>query len=153
VRVERAIDLPAPPEQAWGILTDWERQADWMLDADRVTVVSQQREGIGVRLVVKTRLAGIAAFAEPMEVIGWDPPHRLSIRHGGAVVGMGTWALEPIPGGTTRFTWVEDIRLRVPLGGELAARCYAPIMRRLMGRALEGLRGRLIALGPGGVTP
>ena len=152
MRVERAIDLPAPPRQAWATLTDWERQADWMLDADRVTVVSAQREGIGVRLVVKTRIAGIPAFAEPMEVIGWEPPNRLSIRHGGAVVGTGVWALDAVPGGT-RFTWVEDVRLRAPLVGELAARWYAPVMRRLMIRALQGLRGQLIAIGPGRVTP
>src|SRR5512134_1510147 len=118
---------------------DWERQADWMLDADSVRVVSAHREGVGVALAVRTRLFGIPAFTEPMEVTGWDPPRGLRIRHGGPIRGEGTWRLVPVDGGT-RFTWIEEIRLAVPLVGGLAARLYAPVMRVLMGRAMTGLR-------------
>ena len=44
-----------------------------MLDADRVEVVSAHREGVGVRLAVRTRILRLPAFTEPMEVIGWEP--------------------------------------------------------------------------------
>jgi carbon monoxide dehydrogenase subunit G len=144
--VEREIVLPCSPEEAWAVLMDWERQADWMLDADSVRVVSAHREGVGVNLAVRTRVFGIPAFTEPMEVTGWDPPRELRIRHGGPVQGEGTWRLDPTDEGT-RFVWVEDIRLRVPLG-ELAARLYAPVMRVLMSRAMAGLRAHVIASGP-----
>jgi carbon monoxide dehydrogenase subunit G len=150
--VERAIALPVRREEAWGVLVDWERQADWMLDADRVEVTSPQREGIGVTLAVRTRLFGIPAFTEPMRVTDWDPPHVLTIRHGGPVAGTGTWTLDPIEGGT-RFVWVEDVRLEAPVVGGLAARLYAPVLRLLMGRAMEGLRRYLIAAGPDGTAP
>jgi hypothetical protein len=146
--VEREVLLPTTPEEAWAVLMNWERQADWMLDADAVRVVSPQREGIGVRLSVRTRILGIAAFDEPMEVTGWDPPRRLEIRHGSAVVGIGVWELEAVEGGT-RFTWSEDVGLRVPLVGALAAWCYRPVMRMLMGRAQASLRRHVIAIGPG----
>jgi hypothetical protein len=63
------------------------------------------------------------------------------------VSGVGTWSLEPVDGGTA-FTWREDIELAVPFVGDLAARCYRPVMHALMGRAMEGLRRHLIALGP-----
>ncbi len=145
--VERTIVLPVLIEEAWTALMDWERQADWMLDADSVTVVSDQREGVGVQLAVRTRLFGVAAFTEPMEVVGWDPPRRLDIRHGSLVAGSGAWILETIEGGT-RFTWREEISLAVPALGELAARLYRPVMRGLMDRAMRGLRGYLIATGP-----
>ncbi len=147
MRVEREIILPTTARQAWAVLMDWERQSDWMLDADRVDVVSAHREGVGVRLEVKTRIAGIPAFVEPMQVTGWDPPHRLDIRHGGLVAGDGSWVLEPVTGGT-RFVWTEDIQLRVPLVGEVAARAYRPLMRMLMGRAMLGLRRHIIGMGP-----
>ena len=146
VRVETS--LPCPPEEAWAILLDWEHQAAWMLDADRVDVVSAEREGVGVRLAVRTRLLGLPAFTEPMEVIGWEPPRRLVLRHGGLVAGEGTWMLAPEPGGT-RFIWIETVRLRVPVVGEAAARLYAPVLRRLMRRAAGGLRRAVIASGPG----
>jgi carbon monoxide dehydrogenase subunit G len=147
VLVEREIVLPVPIEEAWTALMDWERQADWMLDADSVTVLSHEREGVGVRLAVRTRLFGVAAFTEPMEVTGWDPPRRLEIKHGSLVEGVGTWLLEPVAGGT-RFTWREDIRLAVPVVGGLAATAYRPVMRTLMGRAMKALRAHLIATGP-----
>jgi hypothetical protein len=146
VRVERTVDLPCGVEEAWAVLTRWERQADWMLDADQVVVRSTRREGIGVRLDVRTRLFQIPAFVEPMEVVAWDPPRSLEIAHGGAVRGRGTWRLEPVEGGT-RFTWVEDVALAVPLG-ELVAACYAPVLRLLMGRAQRGLRASIVASGP-----
>lgn len=145
--VERDIVLPVPIEEAWTVLMDWERQADWMLDADSVTVVSEHREGVGVRLAVRTRLFGVPAFTEPMEVTGWDPPRRLDIRHGSLVAGSGSWLLDPVEGGT-RFTWREEIRLAVPVVGEVAATLYRPVMRVLMGRAMTGLRDYLIATGP-----
>jgi Polyketide cyclase / dehydrase and lipid transport len=134
------------------MLMDWERQADWMLDADRVEVVSAHREGVGVRLAVRTRIAGVPAFTEPMEVTGWDPPRRLDIRHGSLVAGDGNWTLEPVAGGT-RFVWTEDIRLALPLVGGLAAALYRPAMRMLMGRAMLGLRRYVIATGPRRLSP
>lgn len=149
VLIEREVVLPTTPDEVWAVLVDWERQADWMLDADRVEVVSGFREGVGVRLAVKTRLFGVAAFTEPMEVTVWEPPDRLEIRHGSLVAGTGVWTLDPLEGRGTRFRWIEDIRLRVPLVGELAAQCYRPVLRTLMGRAQQGLRRHVIAIGPG----
>ena len=145
MRVERTIDLPRPSADAWAILTDWEAQAAWMRDADRVEVVSAARDGIGVRLAVRTRVFGIPAFTEPLEVVAWDPPRLLTIRHGGPVRGEGTWILEPVGDAASRFTWREDVRLRVPVVGGAAAWCYRPVMRILMGRAQEDLRRRLLA--------
>jgi carbon monoxide dehydrogenase subunit G len=145
--VEREIVLPVPPAEAWSVLIEWERQADWMLDADRVEVRSTAREGAGVRLVVRTRVLGMLAFDEPMEVTVWDPPRRLEIRHGSVVAGVGVWRLEAIDDGT-RFVWSEDVRLQLPLVGEVAARLYGPVLRWLIGRSQAALRRHVIAIGP-----
>jgi hypothetical protein len=145
--VQRTIDLPCRIEEAWAVLTRWERQADWMLDADSVVLRSPHRQGVGVRLDVRTRVFQIPAFVDPMEVVGWDPPRSLTIAHGGPVHGRGVWTLDPIEGGT-RFTWTEDVALEMPLVGQLAAALYAPVMRALMGRAQRRLRSLIIASGP-----
>jgi uncharacterized protein YndB with AHSA1/START domain len=138
MRTRRAITVPVSPERLWSLLTDWEAQAAWMADADRVEVVSAERRGIGVRLRVRTRLFGIPAFSEPMEVVRWQPPRELAIRHGGPVAGTGTWDLEPVGDGT-RFTWTEEVVLRIPFVGGLAAWCYAPILSWLIARSMRGL--------------
>ena len=142
MEVVRTVVLPCAPARAWELLTDWEGQASWMRDADRVTVVSPAREGVGVRLAVRTRLFGIPAFVEPMEVTSWEPPRRLVVLHGGPLAGEGTWSLEPVTAGT-RFTWTERVRLRVPVLGVVAAWCYRPVLGWLMGRGQRDLLARV----------
>ena len=147
MRVERSTVLPCPPEEAWAVLVDWEHQRDWMLDADRVEVVSERRSGAGVRLAVRTRVLGAATFTEPIDVVGWEPPRCLVVRHGGPVAGVGTWSLERRSGGT-RFTWAEDVTIRVPVLGPIAAACYRPVLGALMDRSLRRLRASVIDAGP-----
>jgi hypothetical protein len=113
-----------------------------MRDADRVEVVSPQRAGLGTTVAVRTRVLQVPLFTERLEVVGWDPPRELRIAHRSFVRGTGTWSLEPAGTGT-RFRWVEEVSLPVPVLGELALRVYRPFMRRLMGGAMRDLQTRL----------
>ena len=139
MRIGREVVLPVSPAAAWSALTDWERQAEWMRDADRVEVVSAQRAGLGTTVAVRTRVLHVPLFTERLEVVGWDPPRELRIAHRSFVRGTGTWSLEPAGTGT-RFRWVEEISLPVPVLGELALLVYRPFMRRLMGGAMRDLQ-------------
>jgi hypothetical protein len=144
MRVEVGVTLPVRPDTAWSILTRWEEQPWWMKDADRVEVLSRHREGLGVRLAVRTRVFNVPAFTEELEVTGWEPPERLEITHRSFLRGRGVWTLEAVPGGTD-FTWLEDVALPVPVLGELALLAYRPFLRHLMRGALDGLRRYVIA--------
>jgi hypothetical protein len=144
VRVSSTVELPIQPERAWALLTRWEDQARWMRDADRIEVTSPDREGVGVRIAVRTRVLNVPLFTEVLEVTTWDPPRGLEMAHRSFVHGVGRWRFEPVSGGT-RFTWVEELSLGVPLLGELALRVYRPFMRRLMRGALRDLRAYAIA--------
>ena len=147
MKVTSSIDLPCPIDEAWTVLTRWERQADWMADADRVDVLGDVTAGVGVRVAVRTRLFHVPAFTETIEVVGWEPPRRLEIVHGTPVAGRGTWSLEPIEAGT-RFTWTEQAALEIPLVGSFAAAVYAPVARWLIGRSQRALRALIVASGP-----
>jgi polyketide cyclase/dehydrase/lipid transport protein len=142
VRVGAEVILPAGPEAAWGTLVQWEEQPAWMVDAASVRVVSADREGVGARIAARTRIFGLPIVTDTLEVVEWDPPRRLVLVRRGFVRGSGTWELEPAPGGST-FRWTEDIRVPVPVLGELALLAYRPILRRLMRRSLENLVARL----------
>ena len=151
MKVERRILLPATPEACWTVLTDWERQADWMRDADRVDVLSEHREGIGVLVAVRTRVYNVPVFTERLEVTAWEPPHRLQITHRSAIKGTGDWLLQPFVGGT-RFTWVEDVELPLGALGRLAFVVYRPFLRHLMGGTMQDLR-RALAAGAAAADP
>lgn len=133
------VGLPVGQETAWGVLLDWERQSEWMRDADRVTVVSSRREGRGTRIDVRTRVLNLPVFTERLEVIEWEPPRRVVMAHRGFIGGRGEWILAPAGHGC-RFRWSEDISLPVPILGELALLVYRPFMRWLMRGAAIDLR-------------
>ncbi|MBI2238644.1 MAG: SRPBCC family protein [Actinobacteria bacterium] len=139
MRVGAEAVLAVPPDEAWRALVSWEDQAAWMRDADSVRVLTSHREGVGVRLAVRTRVLSVPLFTEQMEVTLWEPPRRLVMAHRSFVRGVGEWTFEPVPGGTL-FRWIEDLSLPVPVMGERALLVYRPFMRRLMRGALANLQ-------------
>ena len=145
MRVERQIVLPTSPAGAWAALVAWERQPDWMADADEVRVTSAAREGVGTTVDVKTRVLTVPSFTERLEVVGWDPPRELRIAHRRFIRGVGTWTLTPAGAGT-RFRWIEDVSLPVPILGRLALLAYRPFLRHLMGRSMRDLQASVGSL-------
>jgi uncharacterized protein YndB with AHSA1/START domain len=139
MRLVVEVGLPVSPQEAWDVLVAWETQAGWMKDADRVRVESATRGGVGTAVAVKTRVLNVPLFTERLEVLAWEPPHRLVMAHRSFIAGTGTWELEPAGSGS-RFRWTEEIALPVPLVGELALAAYRPIMRRLMSGSSAALR-------------
>lgn len=140
MRIEVSITVAASPEVVWEVLTEWERQAEWMRDARSVEVLTPTREGEGVTLRVPTRILGVVVD-DIMRVTGWDPPHRLEVVHLGRVIrGLGAFELAGTPRGTT-VTWWEEID--PPLGrlGAWGARVLVrPLVERIFRRSLRGLR-------------
>jgi hypothetical protein len=141
MRIREQARIGVSAEAAWRALIRWEDQARWMKDADSVRVESSNREGVGVLLAVKTRVLGIPLFVERLEVAEWEPPVRMVVRRGSFVRGTGEWLLDPAGPAECVFQWTEDLRLPIPVVGELALRCYRPFMRRLM----RGSLGRFAA--------
>lgn len=138
MRVITVAILNAPPEDAWEILTDWERQAWWMPDVEWIRVLGEERE-LGARLAVRTKILSVPLVTDRLEVAVWEPPRRLVVRHLGFVRGTGEWRVEP-RGKRTWFCWTEDIRLNVPLIGDLIIRVYRPLFRWTLRRSLSNLR-------------
>jgi len=134
---ERAV-LPATPERAWTVLVDWERQSAWMPDVVWVRLAGPER-GLGARLWVRTKVFGIPAVTDLVRVTAWQPPRIVAVEHEGPVRGLGEWRLEALAGGRTGFTWTEEIRLPVPVLGEIALWLYSPWQRRMLRRSIRNL--------------
>lgn len=132
------VVVDAPPEALWAAVTDWERQAEWMLGT-QVRVVGGSVEGVGARLEAFTGV-GRAGFVDTMVVTEWDPPRRATVLHTGRVVrGTGLFEVFALPGGRSRFVWSEDLEL--PLG--LMGRLGFPLVRPVF---LAGVRASLVRL-------
>ena len=138
MRFEERTIIEAPPEGVWAVLSDWERQPEWMPDVARIRLLRTERE-LGARLEVRTNVFGIPLATDLVEVTAWEPPRRLAIRHVGVVVGTGEWRLAPAPTGTA-FTWLEAFRMPPPVLGGLGLWLYSPWQRTMLRRSIRNLK-------------
>jgi hypothetical protein len=130
--------LPAPPAGIWELVTDWERQGDWMLEASDFVVTSDHREGIGVEAEATIKIAGIKT-RDRVRVTGWDPPRRLAIEHLGWVSGAGVIDIVPSGPARSHLFWREELYPPLGLLGAIGITAFKPVMRHIFERDLEVL--------------
>jgi carbon monoxide dehydrogenase subunit G len=140
MRLEVVQDVAAPRATVWDVLTDWERQPEWMLDAKEVHVLTPERTGEGVTLRCPTNLMGLTV-QDVMRVTGWEEPSYLEVTHLGKIItGYGAFELAEVDADTTRITWWEEIDPPLGAFGEWGASTFVlPIIRRIFSRSLRGL--------------
>jgi uncharacterized protein YndB with AHSA1/START domain len=139
-RIEATTHIEAPRERVWEVVTDWEGQARWMVDARSVEVLGERREGPGVVLRCRTDIAGLVV-TDDMETIEWREGEAIGMHHLGRLIrGVGTFELEPTRHGV-QFTWWEE--LEVPfgdLGDAFAGVFVTPFVTRTFRRSLAALK-------------
>ncbi|MEV4179530.1 SRPBCC family protein [Nonomuraea sp. NPDC049709] len=131
-----AVHVPAPPEQVFGLITDWPRHQEWML------MTTARRVGeVGLEAYTGVRPFG---FLDTMTITHWQPPTLLRITHTGRVVrGRGAIRVLPQRGGS-RVVWAEELEL--PFGA--LGRAAWPLARPVAVALLRHCLRRLAALLP-----
>ncbi len=139
--VSVSVDVDAPAERTWGVVTDWERQGEWM-PLTSVVLSADSQPGLGARLTARSGV-GPATVVDPMVVSVWEPPTYCEVEHHGKVVtGRGIFRVERLGADRSRFTWQESLDSRgVRL---LVDRAAKPATRLLLSVAVRRL-ARLIA--------
>jgi carbon monoxide dehydrogenase subunit G len=138
--IEVTIYLAASPDAVWAEVEQVERHSEWMADAESIEFLGDQQRGVGTRMKVATRVGPLRTM-DIMEFTGWDPPHRMAIRHQGLVTGEGAFTLTP-DGDGTRFTWREQLTFPWYLGGPITGFFAAPVLEWIWKRNLRGLAAR-----------
>lgn len=139
-RVRVSTKIGAPPEEVWADIRDIGRHVEWMHDAESITFVTGQREGVGTRFTCETRV-GPLHTSDRMVVTEWAHGERMGIRHEGVITGQGRFTLTPDGRGTC-FTWEEELRFPWWLGGGFGAAVAAPVLARVWRRNLRALEQR-----------
>jgi uncharacterized protein YndB with AHSA1/START domain len=140
VVLEMAHTLPGPPEVVWRLITDWEHQDDWMLEASDFVVLSEVREGVGVEAEATIKIGGIKT-RDKVRVTAWEPKKRLGIAHEGWVSGSGEIFLTKLGGDRTHLFWREELFPPLGFAGALGITAFKPIMHRIFQRDLRVLEG------------
>jgi uncharacterized protein YndB with AHSA1/START domain len=137
---EMAETMPGPPEIVWELITDFEHQSDWMIEASDLTVLTDHRQGVGVEAEATSRIGGIKT-RDKVRVSGWDPPRKLTIEHRGWVTGTGEIFLTPLNGDRTHMFWREELHPPIGILGAFGLTAFRPMMGRIFQRDLRVLAG------------
>ncbi|MFC7533215.1 SRPBCC family protein [Actinoplanes sp. GCM10030250] len=103
----------APASEVWAALVDWRRHGDWA-PLTTVRVTTSRPGGVGAQFVARTGI-GPLAFDDPMTVEFWQPPAGDEpgrcevVKRGRVVLGRAWFTVVPLPGGTSRVEWGEDV--------------------------------------------
>lgn len=102
MKYETAIEIAAPADKVWGVLTDLPAYPEWEPNITRVDGQISQ----GAKITIHTRLS---ARAFPVKVSQLDPPHQMVWTGGmplGLFKGVRTFKLSP-SGEGVNFSMVE----------------------------------------------
>jgi uncharacterized membrane protein len=144
MRVGASIQVSAPAEVVWDFIDDPARYLHFMSGITRWEVAGEQRTGVGARYRMLMRV-GSAEVGGLVEVVEHDPPSELAWTSVTGIDQRGRWRLrerdaDSLPPRT-------DVELRLSygvagagLGGWLAERIAAPMVRANLRRSLQQLK-------------
>lgn len=144
VAVHASVEMDAPADRVWAMLTDWDRHGEWM-------PFTEARGGheVGATLEGWTGVGPIG-FLDTMVITCWRPPGpgtrgRVGVRHTGqAIRGEGRFDVVPLSDDRCRVVWGELLELPFGWLGRIGWIAAGPVVRLLMEAGLRRL-ARLVA--------
>jgi uncharacterized protein YndB with AHSA1/START domain len=99
--LEATIDIDAPPEQVWALVSDIERMSAWSPQVLRSTVDGDV-VGLGTTFVNDNQQDDVS-WPTNARVVRFEPPREFAFKVKENRL-IWSFALEPLPGGGTRVT-------------------------------------------------
>jgi len=115
------VEVDAPPEAVWVVISDPRNLPHWDRHIVRVTGVPASGLTEGLRYVTEMRFMAFHARVRA-EVLEWEPPWRSTIRLSGILEATVTSTVEPLGDGRSRLEHVIEYRFRGGPLGDLAAK-------------------------------
>jgi len=139
MRVQRSIEIAAPPEKVWPFLVEPEKILEWCITFEKFEYTSDQRNGVGTPFYLEERAAG-RLMKLNFAVTEWLRNKRLafSMTSGDFVNAYEqTWTVQATPSGS-RFTFMEEIEFPYGIIGKILG---------LLGRRRSGaIVGEMLAM-------
>jgi uncharacterized membrane protein len=140
MRVSANVEVAAPTERVWAVVSDPERVLSFMAGVTRWELAADQTSGLGARYRILFRV-GAAEVGGLIEVVEWDEPYEFAWTSVTGVDHRGRWRLRERSDGHTRV----ELRLAYGVAGSglpgwFAERLAAPTVSRHARRTLLQLK-------------
>jgi len=140
MKVQRSIEIAAPPEKIWPFLAEPEKILEWYIPLQKFDYTSEQHGGVGAPLYFEEKVAGQLMKLNCV-VTEWVEHEKIAFSMT-AGKGMKTygerWTIEATPSGS-RFTFAEQAELPYRIIDKL----IGPLTQRMSGAIVEKMLAKL----------
>ena len=143
MRIQKTIEIAAPPESIWPFFVEPDRVLQWYSTFRKFEYSGDSRSGVGTPLYIEEQAMG-PVMKMNFEVTEWKENEKLTLR---LVSGSGVksyeqqWSLAPTPTGS-RFTLMEEIELPYGVLGKL----LGLFAQRMSAATVDKIQAKLKAL-------
>lgn len=140
-RIRVSTTIEAPIDAVWEYVRRIDSHTEWMSDAESISFLSDQTEGVGTAFECLTKV-GPLRLNDAMVVTEWAEQEVIGVRHTGLVTGEGRFTLAPAGTDRTEFCWTEELQFPWWMGGLLGDIVGARILEWVWRRNLKSLRAQ-----------
>jgi uncharacterized protein YndB with AHSA1/START domain len=143
VRVERSIEIVAPPEKIWPYLVEPEKIMQWFTLLRKFEYTGEQKSGVGTPFYYEEK-SGPQLMKLNYVVTEWVENERFAfvMTSGPAKRDDQIWSIEATPSGS-RFTLTEDYEMPLGVIGKMLVKLF---IGRTIGKHLEEILANLKSL-------
>jgi uncharacterized protein YndB with AHSA1/START domain len=140
MKLQRSIEILAPPKAIWPLLTDPEKILKWFNLLRRFEYTGDRREGVGTTFYYEEKSGGQLMRLNYV-VTDWSQNQKLAFRvtSGSLKKDDQIWSIDAIPSGS-RFTMFEDLEMPLGIVGKIVGFLFGGMM---IGRSMEKILANL----------
>ena len=140
MRIQRSIEVAAPPEKIWPFLVEPEKILKWFTLLKKFEYTSEQRSGVGTPFYYEEKSGG-QLMKLNYAVTEWVENKKLafSLTSGSLKKDDQVWSIEALPSGS-RFTMFEDVEMPWGIIGKVIGALFGGMM---IGKNIEHILANL----------
>jgi len=138
-RIETSIIINKPLDTVWQEVKVMENHVNWMEDAVKIDILSENNSGIDTKMNVLTKVGPIK-LTDIITVTEWKEKESIGVIHEGIVTGEGIFYLKALNESQTEFKWEETLKFPIYLGGAIGEFFGGYVLRYIWKKNLKNLK-------------
>jgi len=141
MKVEKSIEIGAPPERIWPFLTEPEKVLQWYKTFQKFEYSGEQLSGVGAKIYIEEKAAG-PLMKMNFSVTEWMENVSFAIQMepgSGPKSYVQSWQIEPTPSGS-KFIFKEEIEFPFGVVGKMIGFVGQRVSENTVEEILEKLK-------------
>ena len=138
-RIETSIIINKPLDTVWQEVKVMENHVNWMEDAVKIDILSENNSGIDTKMNVLTKVGPIK-LTDIITVTEWKEKESIGVIHEGIVTGEGIFYLKALNESQTEFKWEETLKFPFYLGGVIGKFFGCYVLKYIWKKNLKNLK-------------